>query len=85
MDAEPKTSAIEKHVIKFVTDLRIERNLKQEDIAAIINVSREFITKIENPNHRAKYNLNHIDKLADHFGMSPKDFLPDTATSYIKK
>jgi len=83
MASEVKTSAIEQYVIKFVTDLRVERNLTQEDIATIIDVSREFVTKVENRNHRAKYNLNHIDKLADHFGLSPKDFLPEKANKYL--
>ena len=32
---------------------------------------------IENPKHRAKYNLSHINKLARIFQCSPKDFLPD--------
>jgi transcriptional regulator with XRE-family HTH domain len=83
MAQETKTSAIEQQVIDFVTDLRLKRSLKQEDIATIIGVGRSFVAKIEDPKHRAKYNLNHIDKLADHFGLSPKDFLPDKANKHM--
>lgn len=46
-------------------------------------VKRTFITNVESGKNRAKYNLNHIDKMADHFGLSPKDFLPEMASHYI--
>lgn len=75
-DYSGNISKIEQHIIDFVIKLRNEKNLKQEDIANVLNVSRVFITNIENPENRAKYNINHINLLADHFGMSPQDFLP---------
>lgn len=68
---------IEQFVIDFVIQLREKHKLTQENIADIIGTKRSFIANIENINNRAKYNLNHIDKLADHFGLSPKDFLPE--------
>lgn len=78
-----KISTIEQHVINFVTELRIKHQLTQADIAVIIGVGRSFVNKVEDKKERAKYNLNHIDKLADHFGLSPKDFLPEKAEKYI--
>lgn len=83
MSSEQKTSAIEQHVIDFVSGLRAKNNLRQEDIATIIGVSRSFVKNIESGKSRAKYNLNHIDKLADHFGLSPRDFLPEKAQKYL--
>ncbi len=83
MPSNLNISAIEQHVIDFVTELRIKRQLTQADIAAIIGVGRSFINKVEDKKERAKYNLNHIDKLADHFGLSPKDFLPEKANRYL--
>jgi len=83
MSLERNTSAIEQYVIDYVSNLRAKHNLRQEDIATIIGVSRSFIKNVENGKSRAKYNLNHIDKLADHFGLSPKDFLPVKANRYI--
>ncbi|RYE50519.1 MAG: XRE family transcriptional regulator [Sphingobacteriales bacterium] len=71
---------IEQHVIDFVIRLRDKKKLNQEDIATILNVKRTFITNVESRKNRAKYNLSHIDKLADHFGISPKDFLPEKST-----
>ncbi|MDB5122397.1 MAG: hypothetical protein JWP94_526 [Mucilaginibacter sp.] len=78
-----KISTIEQHVIDFVIDLRSKHDLTQEDIATIIGSKRTFITNIESGKNPAKYNLNHIDKLADHFGLSPKDFLPEKANRYM--
>lgn len=67
---------IEQFVIDFVIKLRKQKNLNQEDIATILNVKRTFITNVESAKNRAKYNLLHIAKLADHFGLSAKDFIP---------
>ena len=68
--------AIEQYVIDFVRELRTERNLRQEDIAYILDVKPSFIGNVESTSNIAKYNLEHINKLADHFGLSPQDFLP---------
>lgn len=73
-------STIEQYVIDYVIRLRRQHNLNQEDIATILGVKRTFITNVESAKNRAKYNLTHIDKLADHFGLSPKDFLPVAST-----
>ena len=83
MSETVKLSAIEQHVIDFVTELRIKRQLTQADIAVIIGAGRSFVNKVEDKKERAKYNLNHIDKMADHFGLSPKDFLPEKANRYL--
>ena len=76
-------SSIEQYVIDFVIKLRKREKLNQDDIATILGVGRTFITNIENNDNRAKFNLSHIDKLADHFALSPRDFLPKKST--IKK
>lgn len=75
--ADSIVTPIERYIIDFVHKLRIEKNLNQDDIATIIGVKQPFIASVENPNSRAKYNINHINLLADHFGMSPRDFLPE--------
>lgn len=68
--------AIEQYVIDFIRNLRIEKNLRQEDIAYILDVKPSFIGNVESNSNRAKYNLKHINLLAEHFDMSPQDFLP---------
>lgn len=79
MESKAKISKIEQYIIDFVYKLRKEKNLNQADIATIIGVGRVFVTNVENPSNRAKYNIDHINALADHFGMSPRDFLPEKA------
>lgn len=71
-------SDIELYVINKVREMRMSINISQADLAHRLNLSVGFIGHIENPKHRAKYNLNHINELAKIFGCSVKDFLPDT-------
>jgi transcriptional regulator with XRE-family HTH domain len=78
-------SAIEQHVIDFVRELRYKENLTQENLATILNVKRSFINNVESPKNRSKYNLNHIDKIASHFGISPQDFLPEKSINANKE
>jgi transcriptional regulator with XRE-family HTH domain len=68
---------IEQFIIDTVRQKRIEKNMSQRDLANLIGLSASFIGDIENPNLRAKYNLNHINELAKVFDCSPKDFLPE--------
>ena len=79
MKVQDHISPIEQYVIDFVRKLRVEKNLTQEDIGNIIEVSRSYIGDIESPNTRAKYNLSHINSLADYFVISPQSFLPAKA------
>ena len=80
----PALHPIEQYVIDYVYKLRIQQKLRQEDLAYVINTKPSFIGNVENKSHPAKYNLKHIDKLADHFGLSPKDFLPDKSLTKFK-
>ena len=77
MKVQENISAIEQYVIDYVRDFRNVNNLTQEDIAAILEVSRSYIADIENPKSRAKYNMTHVNLLAEHFKKSPRDFFPD--------
>lgn len=79
MENKENISLIERYIIDFVVKLRNDHNLSQGDIATIIGTGRTFVTNVENPKQRAKYDINHINLLADHFDMSPKDFLPEKA------
>lgn len=76
MKAEEIISPIDQYVVDFVMKLRSDHKLSQTDIGNIIEVSRSYIADIENPNRNGKYNLTHINKLADYFNLSPREFLP---------
>jgi len=79
MNGTNNISPIEQSIIEFVRKLRADKNLTQEDIGNIIGVKQSYIASVESLKSRAKYNINHVNSLADHFGMSPKDFLPEKA------
>lgn len=72
-----KKSRFEIEVIDKVKELRLKKNLTQDDIAMFLNASRGFIGQIESPDSASKYNLNHLNKLAQEMGCSPKDFIPE--------
>ena len=68
---------IEQFVIDKVKEIRIDNGFSQEGIAEILDTTRGFIGQIESSKHPAKYNLNHLNILANEFKCSPRDFLPD--------
>ncbi len=79
MKVQDHISPIEQYVIDYVRKLRLNKKLSQKDISNILDVSRSYIGDIESPNTRAKYNMAHINILADYFDMSPRSFLPEKA------
>jgi len=70
-------SELDLYVINKVKNLRLSFATSQLTLANKLGVSQAFIATVENPKHRAKYNLEHLNKLAEIFNCSPKDFLPD--------
>jgi transcriptional regulator with XRE-family HTH domain len=70
-------SKIEQYVINAVRNKRIEKGISQKELAYMLDVSIGFIGNIENPEYRAKYNLNHLNEIAKVLDCSPKDFLPE--------
>ncbi len=73
----PSLDPIEQYVIDTVRRMRIENNISQKELAYSLNLSIGFIGDVESSKSRAKYNLSHINKLAEYFKCSPKDFLPN--------
>lgn len=59
--------------------MRIKANLSQAELAIKLDLSVGFLGHIESPKKPAKYNLNHINKLAKIFNCSPQAFLPEKA------
>jgi transcriptional regulator with XRE-family HTH domain len=79
MKNQENISPIDQYVIDFVRRLRIKRSLTQDGLASILGVGKSFISNTESLNHPAKYNLTHINALADYFSLKPGDFLPEKA------
>ncbi|MFT3910288.1 MAG: helix-turn-helix transcriptional regulator [Ferruginibacter sp.] len=74
--SEPIITPIDQYVIDTVKEMRLKKGMSQKDLAFEMDLSIGFIGDVENPNYRAKYNLNHINQLAKIFSCSPQDFLP---------
>lgn len=77
MKIKPGVTPFEQYTIDFVRRLRVTTKTSQEDLARILNVSKSFIGNIENRKANAKYNLKHINLLAEHFNISPRELIPD--------
>jgi transcriptional regulator with XRE-family HTH domain len=72
-------SRIELYIIDKVKEKRIEKEMSQSDLAFRLGVSYGFIGQVESKKYPAKYNINHLDKLAFIFDCSSKDFLPNNS------
>lgn len=73
---------IEAYVIDVVRKRRLAKGISQSELADAIDVSRGFIGDVENPRQRAKYNLNHINRIARILKCSPADLMPDDVIDY---
>ena len=79
MTRHPQVSEFEQAVIDIITEFRKTKGLTQKEFGDILQVSRQFIVSIETHTKYAKYNLDHINALADYFSVSPREFLPKKA------
>ena len=76
MRGQPK-SDIDLYIIDKIKKLRLENKMSQAVLAVKLGVSDAFIGQIENPKNTSKYSMVQLNKLAQIFNCSPKDFLPD--------
>jgi DNA-binding XRE family transcriptional regulator len=67
---------IDQYVIDKVLKLRKEQHLSQNDLASFIEVSKSFISAVENPRCRAKYNVSHLNEIAKVLNCKFSDFFP---------
>lgn len=70
-------SPIDQYVIDRVRELRIKHDFSQADIAYAIGVNKSFIGAVENPKHRSKYNIEHLNRIAIVLNCKFADFFPD--------
>ena len=71
-------SDIEQYVIDKVKEIRNSKGISQAKLAHLIELSVGFIGNVENPKHIAKYNLNHLNRIAKEFDIPISRFFPDT-------
>ena len=70
-------SKIEQYVIDKVREKRIKAGLTQTVLSVAMDISSKFVGNVESAKSNAKYNINHLNKLAIIFECSIKDFFPD--------
>lgn len=68
---------IERYVISKVKEIRETKKITQEDLSLSIGKNIGFISQIEAPSKKAKYNIVHLNLIAKVLNCSPKDFLPE--------
>ena len=68
---------IERFVIGKVRELREHKGITQEELSLSIGKNIGFISQIEAPSKKAKYNIIHLNLIAKALDCSPKDFLPE--------
>tara|TARA_Y100000815_G_scaffold272894_1_gene302815 strand:+ start:290 stop:523 length:234 start_codon:yes stop_codon:yes gene_type:complete len=72
-------SKVEAYIIERVKERRKEKNLSQIALSQKLGMSDSFISHVESNTRRAKYNINHLNAIAEVLQCSPKDFWPDKA------
>jgi transcriptional regulator with XRE-family HTH domain len=68
---------IDLYIIERVRQMREANGVSQEVLAEHIGVTAGYVGQIESPKYRAKYNIYHLNSIAQLFKCSPRDFLPE--------
>ena len=69
---------IEKYIISKIKEIRETKGITQEELSLSIGKNITFISQIEAPSKKAKYNVIHLNLIAKILKCSPKDFWPET-------
>lgn len=57
--------------------MRKARKLTQAELNDLLGFGSGFVGQVESNKCKSKYNLNHLNKLAEIFDCSIKDFFPE--------
>lgn len=68
---------IERFIIKQVKELRENKGLSQVSLSLALGKSTTFISDIEAPSKKAKYNIKHLNEIAKILECSPRAFWPE--------
>ncbi|RDC55640.1 XRE family transcriptional regulator [Pedobacter chinensis] len=71
-------SKIEQYVIDKVRELRLEKKFSQTKLSVHMGLSEKFVGNVESLKTPDKYNLNHLNKIAEILGCSMKYFFPES-------
>jgi transcriptional regulator with XRE-family HTH domain len=68
---------IERYIIEKVREVRESKGITQEQLSLSLGKNITFISQIEAPSKKAKYNVVHLNEIAKILNCSPKDFWPE--------
>ena len=74
--AMSEISKIEQYAIDKVREKRIEAGISQEALSLKMELNSKFVGNVESVKRTTKYNLNHLNKIAQILGCSVREFLP---------
>lgn len=77
VDTMSEISKIELYVIDKVRELRIKAGISQEMLSLKMELSSKFVGNVESSKRTTKYNLNHLNKIAEILGCSMREFFPE--------
>ena len=69
-------SKVEEYAIQKVKEKRNQVEMSQAELSYRLGFSTGFVGQAESSKYSTKYNLNHLNKLAQIFECSISDFLP---------
>lgn len=69
-------SKIDLFVIIRIKERRMQKNISQRGLAAILNCSPSFIGQVESEKFDVKYSIHQVFLIAQFFECSPAEFFP---------
>lgn len=73
---EVEMSRLDLYIIDKVRELRESKSISQDNLSVLMGFSEKLIGSIENPTLGAKYNIRHLNLLAQALECSLWDLLP---------
>lgn len=68
---------IERYIISKVREIREAKGITQEQLSLSIGKNITFISQIEAPSKKAKYNIIHLNEIAKVLNCSTREFWPE--------
>ncbi|MBF1506594.1 MAG: helix-turn-helix transcriptional regulator [Prevotella pallens] len=75
-------SKIDLFVITRIKERRMQKNISQRGLAAILDCSPSFIGQIESEKFDVKYSVHQVFLIAQFFDCSPAEFFPPIDFDY---
>ena len=75
-------SKIDLFVITRIKERRMQKNISQRGLAAILNCSPSFIGQVESEKFDVKYSVHQVFLVAQFFECSPAEFFPPIDFDY---